>query len=148
MSPLMPISSTASGSTSGIQNFGQFEQSAPAVGRGAVGNLPHDDVVIEAVPLRQARPAAIPAAFPRRAGSPIPTAPEACRGWPVRRISRNCTSTGDPSCLHQFDHAVALVAAHAAEEAVGEMFGARLARPPQHRQHVRQESGPVGSLPQ
>ena len=52
-SPLMPISSTACGSTSGIKNFQKFQQGPPTVSCRAVSNLAHNDIVVKAVPLPQ-----------------------------------------------------------------------------------------------
>ena len=76
--------------------------------------------------------AAVPAESPHPAGSTSPTTAAACRGCPVRRISRSCGEGRSAHFLYHFDHAVALVAAHAAEETVRQMFGPRLACPPQN----------------
>ena len=55
MSPLMPISSTASGNTSGSRISASSSRVRPRSRRRTVCNLAHHDVMIEAVPLRQAR---------------------------------------------------------------------------------------------
>ena len=43
------------GQDEGVEQFEQFEQGAAAVGRGAVGNLANDDVLIETIELAHAR---------------------------------------------------------------------------------------------
>ena len=53
-----------------------------------------------------------------------PTPPEACRGWPVRRDLPQLKQYRRSELFHEFDHAIALIAPHAAEEAIREMFRA------------------------
>ena len=123
-SPLMPISSTACGKYQRIQNFKQFQQRASAIGGRAVGDLAHHDVVIEAVPLRQANRQQFQQACrtSRRLSRPD-------RGGSLPRLAgaqhfAHLARTGGSQLLDQFDHAIALVAPHAAEESVGQMFHA------------------------